>query len=180
MLGQAAAMLVSLSTLVATELNAVALPALFGKRLTVARPSDSCFLKATLLSSADMSLESSSIALSCPSGFGCIVNRWVGRLAGGEGRLPTIAVRAAAAGLDIVPRRALTAMGSAVTLSPTSCRAATTAAAFAAGFVMLFRRVTRWVGLWTPDKADREWELLREWDGGRADDMTDVGPEDID
>lgn len=72
-------------------------------------------------SSADISLESSSIALSCPSGFGCIAKRFVGRLAGGEGRLPTMAARAAAdLDIDIVLRRALTAMGREATLSPPS------------------------------------------------------------
>jgi hypothetical protein len=45
---------------------------------------------------------------------------------------------------------------------------------------MLFRRVTRCVGLWAPDKADREWELLREWEGGRVDDKADIEPEETD
>lgn len=31
-----------------------------------------------------------------------------------------------------------------------------------------------------PDKADREWELLREWEGGRVDDRADIEPEETD
>lgn len=87
-------------------------------------------------------------------------NLCVGRLAGGEGRLPMIAARAAAL-FDAVLRRELTAMG--VTLSPpTSLIAAAMAAAFAAVFVMDLRRVTRWLALRAPPRM--ECELVRECD----------------
>lgn len=45
MLGQAAAMLVTLSALLATELRPVALPAFLDQRLTVTRPPNACFLE---------------------------------------------------------------------------------------------------------------------------------------
>lgn len=77
----------------------------------------------------------------------------MGKLAGGEGKLPTIAERAAA-DFDMVPRRELTAMGKGPTLSPASSRAAATAATLAAVLVILLRRVTRWVGLRAPDRAE--------------------------
>lgn len=45
MLGQAAAMLVTLPALLATELGAVALPAFLDQRLTVTRSPNACFLE---------------------------------------------------------------------------------------------------------------------------------------
>jgi hypothetical protein len=48
MLGQAAAMLVSLPALLAAEFWAVALPALLDQRLTVAGPPNACFLESPL------------------------------------------------------------------------------------------------------------------------------------
>lgn len=111
-------------------------------------------------SSPDALFGSSSIAFSLTSILPSKWNFCVGRLAGGEGRLPTIAARAAAL-FDVVLRRELTAIG--VTLSPpTSLIAAAMAAAFAAVFVMDFRRVTRWLALRAPLRM--EWELVREWD----------------
>lgn len=93
------------------------------------------------------------MAFSGPSGFMFKENRCVGRLAGGEGKLPMIVDRAAA-DLDMVPRRELTAMGRGPTISPASSRAAATAATLVVLFVMLFRRVTRWVAFRAPDKAE--------------------------
>lgn len=126
-----------------------------------------------------MSFEESSIAFSGPSDFKFIENLWVGKLAGGEGKLPTIGGRAVA-GLDMVPRRELTAIGNGPTLSPASSRAAATAATLAAVPVMLFRRVTRWVALRAPDKAEYVWELLREWDNGLEAPKEDAEVEEID
>lgn len=104
-----------------------------------------------------------------------VTNLCVGRLAGGEGRLPTTADRERPF-LDIVLRRALMEMGSGIALSPDSCwRAAARAATLAPVFVMLFRRVTRWVPLRDPES--REWELVREC-GCRAIDRAGMGLED--
>jgi hypothetical protein len=47
MLGQATAVLVSFSTFIATEFDAIALPALFGERLAIAGASNPCTLKPT-------------------------------------------------------------------------------------------------------------------------------------
>ncbi len=118
------------------------------------------FWESSSPSSADM-LNSSSIALSCMVMFPSVDrNLWVGRLAGGEGRLPTMADREAPF-LDMVFRRAEMVMGSGIALSPASWRAAATAAAWGAVLVMLLRRVTR-LALTAPTRT--EWELLREWD----------------
>lgn len=88
----------------------------------------------------------------------------------------------AAADLDMVPRRELEAIGSGVILSPASVKAAATAATLADVLVMLFRRVTRWVALRAPDKAEWacECELLRECDGSREAARGFVEPVDID
>lgn len=104
-----------------------------------------------------------------------VTNLCVGRLAGGDGRLPRTADRERPF-LDIVLRRALMEMGSGIALSPDSCwRAAVRAATLAPVFVMLFRRVTRWLLLKDPES--KEWELVREC-GCRAIVRAGVGLED--
>jgi hypothetical protein len=83
---------------------------------------------------------------------------WLGRLAGGEGRLPR-AVALAEAFFDMVFRRAV--IGIPVVVSPASLTAATIAATLLAALEdTLFRRVTRWLGIRDPD--DTEWEWFRE------------------
>ncbi len=121
------------------------------------------FWKAESASSPDMSFSSSSMALlSCtPTGPLPVANLEVGRLAGGDGRLPTIADRERPF-LDMVFRRELTAIGSGVAMSPDSWRAAATAATLAIVFVMLLRRVMRWAPLRALPRS--ECELFREWD----------------
>jgi len=110
---------------------------------------------------SDASFGSSSMALSSTSILpSSAANLWVGRLAGGEGRLPARLRREPPLFLDTVLRRA-PAIGTAVTFSPASLRTAATAAAEVAVLDMLFRRVTRWVGLSEEDRI--ECELLREW-----------------
>ena len=112
-------------------------------------------------SSADMSFNSSSIALSCMSMLESgVTNLWVGRLAGGEGRLPVMTDRGAPL-LETVFRRVEMAIGSGMALSPASWIAAATAAVLVAVLVMLLRRVTR-LALAGPTRM--EWELLRECD----------------
>lgn len=114
-------------------------------------------------SSPDMSLSSSSMALSCILAVPFVMtNLWIGKLAGGDRGLPAIEVRAMLL-RDNVFLRALTEMGSGMGLSPASWRAAATAATLALGFVMLLRRVTRWLAL--RDALRTECELVvREWD----------------
>lgn len=90
-----------------------------------------------------------------------MTNLWVGRLAGGEGRLPSRPERALPY-FDIVLRREPTVMGRGMAISPASVRAAATAATLAEGLVMLLRRVTRWFALRELDST--ECELLRECD----------------
>lgn len=103
----------------------------------------------------------------------------MGRLAGGEGRLPE-SVDLGIPFLDVVLRRALIVTGRGMALSPASLRpaATATAATLAPVMVMLLRRVTRWVGLSDPEET--EWELFRECDSR----LTNVPPvielEDID
>lgn len=114
-------------------------------------------------SSPDMSLSSSSMALSwVPVGMFIETNLFMGKLPGGEGRLPAIPDRDILF-LDTVLRREPTAIGSGVGRSPASCwRAAAMAATLAPVLVMLFRRVTRWLPLSAAPMT--EWEVLREWD----------------
>jgi len=126
------------------------------------------FWKAALsASSAERSFWSSSIALSSmlwltvPLTPMANLWLWVGRLAGGEGRLPRRPDRALPY-LDMVLRRDPTVIGSGIAMSPASVRAAATAATLAEGLVMLFRRVTRWFALRELDST--ECELLRECD----------------
>ena len=95
-------------------------------------------------SPSDMSLRSSSIALSCKSMLTLVATNlwvWVGRLAGGEGTLLAMLGREAPV-LDMVLRRP-PIIGMAVALSPASDKTAATAAALALLPVTLFRRVTR-------------------------------------
>lgn len=121
------------------------------------------FSKAASASSPDISITSSSIALS----LSCRLlvpappptNRRLGRLAGGDGKLPAITDRDKPF-LDRVFRRA--AIGSGVVISPDSVSAAASAATFAPVFVMLFRRVTRWAPFRALPMTECEW--LREWD----------------
>lgn len=118
------------------------------------------FWKADSASSPDMSFSSSSIALSCPLAAPFpVTNLCVGRLAGGEGRLPTIADRERPF-FDTVFRRELTAIGRGMATSPDSWSAAATAATFAPVFVMLLRRVMRWAPLRALPSS--ECELFRE------------------
>jgi len=119
------------------------------------------FWNAESASSPDMSLSSSSMALSCtPPMLLSVMNLRVGRLAGGEGRLATMAERERPF-LDSVFRRELTAMGRGMAMSPDSWRAAATAATLAPVFVMLLRRVMRWAPLRALPRS--ECELFREW-----------------
>ena len=120
------------------------------------------FWKAESASSPDMSFSSSSMALSCtPAGPFPVTNLRVGRLAGGDGRLPTIADRERPA-LEMVLRRELTAIGRGMAMSPDSWSAAATAATLAPVFVMLLRRVMRWAPLRALPRS--ECELFRECD----------------
>jgi hypothetical protein len=93
---------------------------------------------------------------------------WPGRLAGGEGRLPTPDLP----GFDIVFLRA--EMGTPRDASPASLTAATIAATLLTVFdVTLFLRVTLWFGMRDPD--DTEWEWFRAWDcRGREPKCADV------
>jgi hypothetical protein len=87
---------------------------------------------------------------------------FLGKLGGGEGRLPTKPDRELAL-LDTVCRRDdAFAMGRADDLSP-SRSAAASAFTLAAGLVTDLRRVTRWFGL--REVVRREWE---EWELARA------------
>ncbi|KAF4511365.1 hypothetical protein G6O67_003171 [Ophiocordyceps sinensis] len=90
------------------------------------------------------------MALSLTSGIAL----WMGRLAGGEGRLPTWV-------LDEAFRRTVPKMGMAVDCSPPAT-AAVRAARLGPGLVTDLRLVTRWVVLRGP--ARREWEFVRAWD----------------
>jgi hypothetical protein len=109
------------------------------------------------------------------------MNRWEGKLAGGDGRLPAMAARAAAALLeDAVLRRPPTAIGTAgVDLSvaaAASLMAATTAATLVDVFVIDFRRVTRWFALRDDAPTAIEWELVRRWvcrDGKPVDELVE-------
>lgn len=108
-----------------------------------------------------MSLGSSSIALSGASPVpAAATDLRFGRLAGGDGRLPTTADRDRPV-LETVFRRALMETGRGIGTSPDSWRAAATAAMLAPVFVMLLRRVTRLVPLRALPMI--ECELLREW-----------------
>jgi hypothetical protein len=82
--------------------------------------------------------------------------RWVGRLAGGEGRLPRAAdADLADAPLDIVFR--LAEMGIPRDVSPASLAAATMAATFVAALEdTLFRRDTRWLEMSEPEVTECE------------------------
>lgn len=80
--------------------------------------------------------------------------------------------------LDMVFRRELPAMGSAMALSPASVRAAVTAATLVPELVMLLRRVTRWVPL--RDPAATECELARECDCRPTDKPPSMELEDMD
>jgi hypothetical protein len=85
---------------------------------------------------------------------------FVGRLGGGEGRLPTREVLASAA-LEMVFRRPPFKIGIALMFSPLAT-AAVRAATLGPGFVTDLRRVTRWFAL--SEEERREWELFRAWD----------------
>jgi hypothetical protein len=107
-------------------------------------------------SSISSSFCSSSIALSPLSNFpvDVILILWLGKLAGGEGRLPS-APDLADAFFDIVFRRLV--IGIPTDVSPASLTAATIAATLLAVFEdTLFRRVTLWLGIRDPDETECE------------------------
>ncbi len=129
-------------------------------------------MKSVSSSSSISSFWSSSIALSPRSDLPLVVNRilWLGKLAGGEGRLPRAAVLADVL-LDIVFRRA--EIGIPIEVSPASLTAATIAATLLAVFEeTLLRRVTLWLGIREPDET--EWEWFRPWDLGREPTFVDM------
>jgi hypothetical protein len=94
--------------------------------------------------------------------------RWLGKLTGGEGKLPT----ADRALFDIVFLRL--AIGIPNELSPDSLTAATIAATLLAAFEeTLLRRVTLLFVIRDPE--DTEWEWFREWDcRGREPEFVDM------
>ena len=123
-------------------------------------------------SSSMSSISASSIALSLRSDLPLEVNRilWLGKLAGGEGRLPR-AEALADAFFDIVLRR--WEIGIPKLLSPDSLTAATMAATLLALFDdTLLRRLTLWLVIRDPE--DTEWEWFREWDLGREPEFVDM------
>jgi len=81
---------------------------------------------------------------------------WSGRLAGGEGRLPTLA-------LDVVLRRAALAMGMAAVCSPPATAAVRAAKLGPLLVVTDLRRVTRWLALRAPVRSECERERVRAW-----------------
>lgn len=108
----------------------------------------------------------SSMALSCPSGFPSVLSVPTSAAGGCDGRLAARTAREMPDFDTVFRRPLLMVIGRAVALSApsatTSPMTAATAATLAAVFVMLFRRVTRWVAL--SELPRIEWELFLECD----------------
>ena len=123
---------------------------------SLARLIRDCLNPVSSSSSISSSFCSSSIALSL-SNFpvDVILILWPGKLAGGEGRLPS-APDLADEFFDIVLRRLV--IGIPTDVSPASLTAATIAATLLAVFEdTLLRRVTLWAGIRDPDETECEW-----------------------